>query len=249
MKVEIPLSRILKAQALDENSVVPFGFVEIEATTPRNPHSFLEITPETEELTQSHQKEPDATVSAKELLLEAERRAAELEEEGYRKGFEQGQKDGFEYGQKSMAIVKDHLERFCRDLEKMPQQILGHYRNWLVETSLSIARHIIRREVKGDLTHLSNLIDELLAQAHERHNLSLWVHPDDFELLKNHTSILELSSSQGRQLSLRADPGMERGGCRLESDLEVLDASIEKQFSLLGEILKPHEVIPNDISK
>ncbi len=81
-------------------------------------------------------------------LLEIERRTQEIERDAYSQGFAQGEKDGFDYGQKSVQVVKSQLERIAQNMEALPAKILQDYRDWLIRTSIGIARQIVNREVQ-----------------------------------------------------------------------------------------------------
>lgn len=189
----------------------------------------------------------DIEASVHQLLLNAERKAQELEEEAYRKGYEQGQKDGFEVGQKSMAIVKEHLEKLLDSMQSAPQSVLANYREWLIQMCLTISRHIVRRELTTDSTQLGELIETLLGEAVEGHTLTVNLHPYDLALLEQHLDLGKLAERTGRTFTLKAHPRIERGGCRVESDIQVFDASIEKRFSFIEQALRNDGPIADEI--
>ena len=95
---------------------------------------------------------PEPQINSEELyrrkLLELERRTQEIERDAYSQGFAQGEKDGFDYGQKSVQVVKSQLERIAQNMEALPAKILQDYRDWLIRTSIGIARQIVNREIR-----------------------------------------------------------------------------------------------------
>jgi len=187
----------------------------------------------------------DVETTVRNLLLNAERKAQELEEQAYRKGYEQGQKDGFDVGQRTMSIVKSHLEGLFQELKTLPETLLETYRDWLIETCLHIARHLVRRELATDSGELSQLIDTLLREAVADHALTVHLHPDDLAMLEQHLDLKLLAERTGRNFCLKADAHLERGGCRMESEIQLIDASIEKQFDLIEQALRNDEPIPD----
>jgi flagellar assembly protein FliH len=238
--VEIPLSKLIKAAQNDQAAVMPFDFLKIESgkvtPTPRKRRAG-----DTGGAASDSDALADIEITIQNRLLDAERKAQELEEEAYRKGYAQGQKDGFEIGQKSMAIVKEHLENLFKVLQRLPEKLLEDYRDWIISSCLGMARHVVRRELAGDAQQLVKLIDALLREAEESHALTLHLNPNDMDLLEKNVDLLHLATSSGRTFHLKADPRLERGGCRIESDIQLLDASIEKQFELLEQSLKNQE--------
>jgi flagellar assembly protein FliH len=247
VKAEIPLSKIIKAAPGQSEEVIPFDFDQVEQQDRRHSarlaHSFgkLSKSPATQDPPE------DVETKTRKLLLEAERKAQELEEQAYRKGYEQGQKDGFEFGQRSMSIVKEHLESLLPELQALPEMLLTQYRDWLIDTCLSIARRIVRKEIVTDSSHLSQLIDTLLKEAVDGHTLTVYVHPDDLDLLEQHTDLKLLDERTGRNSFLKPDVQLDRGGCRMESDMQLLDASIEKQFSFIEQALRNDEPVSDEI--
>jgi flagellar assembly protein FliH len=230
------LSKLIKATHNAQVGVMPFDFLKMEpaanaaAAARRKATTAAEVAAASDRLS-------EIEITIQNRLLDAERKAHELEEEAYRQGYAQGQKDGSEIGQKSMAIVREHLEDLFAGLHRLPEQLLADYRGWIIDTSLAIARHVVGRELAGDKQQLIQLIDSLVREADEGHTLTLYVNPNDLDLLEKHVELKHLEANSGRALHLKADPRLERGGCRMESDIQMLDASIEKQFALIKETM------------
>jgi flagellar assembly protein FliH len=246
--VEIPLSKIIKATQDHFEEVVVFDFAQIERHQKKPLSHGKNIFEEPLAIPVEEDATLDVQASVQRLLLDAERKAQELEEQGYRRGYEQGQKDGYEFGQRSVTIVKEHLERLLHELRGWPEAVFKSYRDWLIEMCLSISRHIVRRELTTDSNQLSQLIDTLLREASAEHTLTVYVHPDDLNLLENNLDLKSLAELSGRTFSLKPDVHLERGGCRLESDIQILDASIEKQFSFIEQVLRNDEPDTNHIT-
>jgi flagellar assembly protein FliH len=250
VKAEIPLSKskIIKAAPDQLEEVIPFDFAQMERKDRKHSahpaHSFGRLA----EIPAIQDPLRDVDNQIQKRLLEAERKAQELEEQAYQKGYEQGQKDGFEFGQRSMAIVKEHLERLLPELQGLPETLLTQYRDWLIDMCLSISRRIVRKEVVTDSSHLSQLIDTLLREAVDGYTLTVYVHPDDLNLLEKHLDLKLLAERSGRNFHLKADIQLDRGGCRMESDMQLLDASIEKQFSSIEQAMRKNEPVSDQIS-
>jgi flagellar assembly protein FliH len=244
---EIPLSKIIWAAPDQSKELMPFAFAKVDRPDRKDSahftHSFEGIA-ESQVMPDHFQ---DVETKIRKLLLDAERKAQELEEQAYRKGYEQGQKDGLEFGRRSMAIVKEHLERLLPELQVLPETLLTQYRDWLIDTCLSISRRIVHRELATDSSQLSQFIDTLLREAADGQMLTVYVHPDDLDLLEKHVDLKLLGERSGHNFSLKADVQLDRGGCRLESDMQLLDASIEKQFSFIEQALRNDEPVLDQI--
>ena len=227
------MSKIIKAGQIA--SVTPFDFLNM------NEPAADESEQRAGEPEIPEQAEQDPFSDLEEIirnrLLEAQTRAEELESEGYEKGYAQGLKDGTEYGTKSMEVVSEQFERLFAGVQDLPRHVFKDYRNWLLATSITISRQIVKKELQTRPELIVGLIESLLTQTEEDQGVAIYLHPKDLDLLRNHTSLENLIDSGERPLSLKPDSQMERGGCRLESDIRMIDASIETQFSLIEEAL------------
>lgn len=239
------MSRIIKAK--EQPAIKNFDFLAIEEDAGRNrfmgsaangARTVAKGSGRGRSFTSDPLEELEETIQHR--LLEVERRAQELEREAYEKGYAQGEKDGMEYGQKSMAVVKEHMERLLRELQSVPDRVLQDYRDWLITTCLAVARRVVDVELKTQPRALVKMIDALLSEAIEHQSLTLYLNPKDLDMLERTTEFQEWLKKTDRVLTVKPDAELARGGCRMESDIQFLDASMDTQFSLIEEALRHH---------
>lgn len=229
------MSSLLKKEL--DAGVTIFGFPEIEQQgKKRKP-----IQPVPEELVEPEISEPapaepeiDVEEVFRKRLLELERRGQEIEKEAYGRGFAQGEKDGLEYGRKSVQVVKTQLEAMVKRLEDLPGKIHRDYRDWLTRTCFRLARQIVRQELRMAPEIVAGTIGDLLAEAEENTSLSVYLNPLDIEFMETRADLV--LKSNGKHFAVKPDKNLERGGCRLESEIQLLDASIEARFKNLEKL-------------
>lgn len=198
--------------------------------------------------------EPEGTNPFNELeqvirqrLLEAERRAEELEREAYEKGYEQGRKDGYAIGASSIEKIRERLETVVASMEALPTQVLRDYRQWLIEAALTLARHLFQAAVAVNPSVLEKLVDEILDHMDRSQALTLVLHPKDRDLLQKHGILerwLSTPSDSVGTVRILLDPHISRGGCRVSSALQEVDALVETRLKNLHEALFSHETDP-----
>jgi flagellar assembly protein FliH len=164
-------------------------------------------------------------------FLDLERHTQQIERDAYSLGFAQGEKDGFDYGQKSVQVVKSQLERIAQNLEALPAKIFEDYRDWLIQTSIRIARQIVNREIQTCPEIVADTVRALIGEAQEHGTLSIYLNPNDLEIVEKRAELT--LGANGKHFVLKADRDLERGGCRIESAVQVLDASIATLFENL----------------
>lgn len=178
---------------------------------------------------------PETQTNSEELyrrkLLDIERRTQEIERDAYSQGFAQGEKDGFDYGQKSIQVVKSQLERIAQNMEALPVKILQDYRDWLIRTSIGMARQIVNREVQTSPEIVADTVKALIEHAEEHNTLTVYLNPNDLEIVGKRAGVS--LGADGKHFTLKADSELERGGCRVESAVQLFDASLVSIFENL----------------
>ena len=187
-----------------------------------------------QEIERSPEPEKDSEQLYRTKLLELERRTQEIEKEAYGKGFSQGEKDGFEYGQKAVQVIKSQLERIAENMEALPTKVFQDYRDWLIQTSIRIARQIVKREVQVSPEIVADTVKTLLEEAEEHSTLTVYLNPNDLELIEKRARLALLANR--KHFALKVDRHLERGGCRVESALQLLDASMATHVRKPGKV-------------
>jgi flagellar assembly protein FliH len=229
-KAESHLSNLLKKTL--EPEIAAFGFPVIDPVIQManvgNDSVKTEVTDQEEQL-------PEPAENPEELyrrkLLELERRTQVIERDAYSQGFAQGEKDGFDYGQKSVQVLKSQLERIAQNMEALPAKILQDYRDWLIRTSIRIARQIVDREIRTSPEIVADSVNDLLEAALEHSTLTVYLNPHDLEIVEKRTDLTR--KANGKHCTVKADRDLERGACRIESAVQLLDASITSLFENL----------------
>ena len=101
-----------------------------------------------------------------------------------------------------------------------------------------MARKIVGIELATQPQALIPLVDELLDEAEAHQSLTLFLNPKDLELLAKNMDVKKWAEETRHTFHLRTDSSLERGGCRIESDIQHFDATLETRFSLLEQTLR-----------
>lgn len=157
-------------------------------------------------------------------------------EQGLKQGFEQGHQQGMETGHKEGYEESQHLlKKQVSELNSLLEALAEPFKNLddqveqeLVTLVVTIAKHVIRREIKRDPGQIIAVIREavnVLPLATQKITLNL--HPEDAELVR---SVLKLDENPP-PWGLKDNPLITRGGCLVESEVSVVDATLEKRLS------------------
>ncbi|AMN46600.1 flagellar assembly protein FliH [Steroidobacter denitrificans] len=172
-------------------------------------------------------------------LEEIERRAFD---EAYAKGHEAGHAAGLAAGtaaaQLRMQPRLAEIERQVESLQGMLASLSRPFQEFdlevqeqLVQLALSIARHLVRRELRIEPAQVIAIIRETvgLLPAAAR-DVRVHLHPQDAALVR------EKLASPGVEpaWTLLEDPVMSRGGCRVTTQTAQIDARLETRIQAVA---------------
>jgi flagellar assembly protein FliH len=170
--------------------------------------------------------------------------AAEIERDAFAKGFAQGERSGQEAGNQRAEAMLGRLTTTLQELTDLRARMIHQTERQMVELALAVARRVIHREVSLDPDLLVAMARVALDRLGEATQITVRLNPDDFQLA-GAAGKAQLGNSN---VSVVADGRIPRGGCRVESDMGVIDAGIDAQLqeiaqALLGRTAGPTGVV------
>lgn len=175
----------------------------------------------------------DSMLSAKSTSISVKKglpTADELEEiysQAQKEGYEQGYLDGMNKAAEHLAEKEQYLGSILNLLNQPYENLADNVTESIKQLSISIAAHIVRREINHDENTVMAAVNKSLGVLKGvRHHISLYLNPDDVDLVKSMLSVNELTA-----IDLCADIAITRGGCRVETETSTVDATIESQLN------------------
>jgi flagellar assembly protein FliH len=167
---------------------------------------------------------------------------AAIERDAFAKGFAAGERAGLEAaGQRGEAMLT-RLTDTLEQLATLRNTMIHSTERQMVQLALAIAHRIIQREVSLDRDLVVAMARVALDRLGDMARVTVRMNPDDFAV----TAAARTAQLAGSHVSVVADARIGRGGCRVESDLGVMDAGVEEQLrevarALLGDLAKAGE--------
>src|SRR3989344_2736722 len=183
--------------------------------------------------------EPSEEELASEQPVDAgEQAQAESEEvarqDAYNEGFATGEKDGFHAGQlKAKQEADIALAAKLASMEQLMTQLfepISAQDQQLEEAMVSLLGQMVRQVIQRELVSDSSQIRQVLSEALKllpmgTGNIRIHVNPQDFEIIK---ALRERHEESWRILE---DASLLPGGCRVESELSRIDATVETRLN------------------
>ena len=144
-------------------------------------------------------------------------------EEGYAEGFEKGKQDG----KQSLTSLKTTLENAVAFVQQPLQDLNQDVVQQMFDLVVSITRQLVRREIKTDPGEIVAVIrDAINLLPISKNQIVIALHPEDNALLKE----LFTTMGEAEQWRFIDDIGLQRGDCKITSDISSIDATLETRL-------------------
>ncbi|MBM3207067.1 MAG: HrpE/YscL family type III secretion apparatus protein [Chlamydiae bacterium] len=174
-------------------------------------------------------EEIDQLISAKEIIEKAQqdaltyRQNVEAECEDIKK---KAYDDGYQEG----------LSRFNEQLMHFEQQIrkISHEtQKAIIPIALKAAKKIVGSELKLHPEAIVDIVLQALAPVKQNHKIKIYVNKEDKQVLEDHKQDLRAIFESLQSLSILERADVSPGGCIIETESGIINASIENQWRAL----------------
>ncbi len=215
---------------------------EVEEKTVNQEHKVLQMQQEADEkLKYAESKLAEANEQADQALKQAqeqiqlereqwEQEKQQLIEEttknAYDEGHKQGKNDAFreyeELIEEARRIVETAQGDYYDKVEKSEETILN--------LGLKIAEKILGKKLEDDPSSFLSIVHSVIQEVKELEQLALYVHPDQYAIVIDQKSELDLIVDHHADLSIYPKNGLKPYQCYIESSFGRVDASIDSQL-------------------
>jgi flagellar assembly protein FliH len=156
--------------------------------------------------------------------------AAQIERDAFMKGYMQGERAGAEAAAARGEAVVRRLAETVEELRTLRVDFLQKAEQQVVQLALAIARRIVHREITLDRELLAAMGRVALDRLSHASAATIRLHPDDYAAVLGGSSQTEGTGAAGFT-TIVADPMVRRGGCLVQSDVGVIDVSVDAQIN------------------
>jgi flagellar assembly protein FliH len=176
---------------------------------------------------------PGAAQKGSPEAVDLEARRAAVEREAFAKGFAQGERAGAEAAGKRGEVMLRRLTETLDELTSLRAQMIHQTEQQMVQLALAVARRVVHREISLDRDLLVAMARVALDRLGDSAQVTVRLSPEDFDA----TAAARAAQWTGTNVSVVADSRVSRGGCRIESDLGVMDAGADAQIQEIARAL------------
>lgn len=166
----------------------------------------------------------DAEDYRKQVVIECE----SIKEEARKVGF----KEGFEAWIKHMAELEKEIKSVQSNLQKL-----------LIPIALKAAKKIVGREIELSEDTIVDIVSNSLKVVSQHKKITVYVNKKDLAALEKNRARLKQIFENLEALSIRERSDIIQGGCVIETEVGIINAQIDNQWTQLErafeKLLKP----------
>lgn len=171
-----------------------------------------------------------ATQEAERMLLDAQEKISAHMMEVEQQAKEEGYRNGEKLAQKHYQDLIREAEELRQEAETLFQNTVLSLEGQMVETILDIGRKVIGMELSQNKEAIVSLIRKSLQCATSSGGITVIVSPEDYETVIENQDRLAEGIRNFREINIKQDNSLKKGGCIIETDFGSVDGSAETQL-------------------
>lgn len=191
----------------------------------------------------------EANAEREAILQNAQNEVDKAVENGFQQGFQQGLDEGREKQKEEIAkgvkegiqtelqTTSETLRKLLEGMERARFELAENWERHVLKLAAKMAERVIRQELKQTPQIETNWIRESLQLCSGENAVTLFIHPDDAELLNDALEELQMRFRHLGKIEIRQDAALTRGDCIVETEHGQIDTSVEAQLERIVEEL------------
>ena len=187
----------------------------------------------------------DAVVKAKSL-------ATEIKENAYNEGHKIGHEEGFQTAyQKGENSAKEEFIPLLQTINSLVQE-LSEFRTMMypkvekemLEMITGLTKKILQHEINANEDSVKQMILLAINSVIDKENMTIRIHPSDKTYAEAFFPELKNLFSEIKNITFEEHPGIEKGGCVIETNFGTIDARVDQLENQIEKILKLAPAVP-----
>jgi flagellar assembly protein FliH len=224
------LYKLVFKDALEANDVQPYR--ECDFTPPDDAEDILPAEAGESEAAPLGALAPLLTLIAAEERAAAMIADARLEAEAVKsEALADGRRLGAEEGKKHVYPALTGLAQAVQSLIVFEERMVTRFTPEMVRLALAIAEKIVGRAVEADPQIVASVLERAKKEITEARLIRVRLNPADHCILAElRPELVRSTESGGRTIEVAPSDDVARGGCRIETEIGVVDATIPTQI-------------------
>ncbi len=175
--------------------------------------------------------EPAGAADPAVVLQLARIEADEIRKLAREEGWRQGYREGLEEARDEADQIRDAARGVLREAEELRRRTLDDLQPEIRALAVAIAEKLVAGHLEQNPETITAVVRETLEAVRERESVVLYVHPSHVAVLLE--AVPKLKSAllpEGASLRIIGDAGLERGGCLVDTEQGLVDATTQVRW-------------------
>jgi flagellar assembly protein FliH len=159
-------------------------------------------------------------------------------QQALQEAYARGQRDALENAGAGLEQTAQHLARVLAEVDQLRSTLIRRSREDMLRLVMAIAEQVIHQEISVQPAIVTRIIEQALQASVRADHYRIHINPADLAAVNEQKPLFLASISGLKNLIIEADQNITRGGCRVESDLGEVDATIESQLATIRQALR-----------
>ncbi|MFZ5980712.1 MAG: FliH/SctL family protein [Candidatus Zixiibacteriota bacterium] len=162
-------------------------------------------------------------------------------DQAYREGYQAGEKAGYTRGLEEARKITGQFQQAVGDAIKQRELLLEEAKQNILNLVIKISKKVTYDAVEIDREATAVMIARIIDQLIDRSKLKVKVHPGHLAVVEQNINRFIGGGNFVKDITFEADPRVRFGGCFIETPGEDIDARLDSQFEVIGEVLRSGE--------
>jgi len=206
----------------------------------------FEAKKEAEDIIKQAQQEAERIINqaqekADETLTKAKTELEEItqttQQEAHEQGFNEGKEEGIKSGEEAIKRALAEIQNVLIEAKHKREEIIQTNQEIIIDLALMIAKKIIKTELATNKEAILKNLSQALKKVKDKEEIKVKVNPVHLEELgaRKEEFLNQVSGLEG--INFEEDKSIEPGGCIIETNFGLIDATISSQLEIIQEAL------------
>jgi flagellar assembly protein FliH len=171
------------------------------------------------------------------VQVEVESRMQALQKKAYADGFQKGLSDGETKAKQdfteTMQPLFDQFVNLLKEFDGMKAELYQANESVLVQIIFNIGKQVLLQDLKEDADYIKRLSSQIIEKVGVKEQVRMKVSRADFANVESVREFLKTQFPELKNLQIEPSDELELGGCKVETDLSRVNASVETQLKAI----------------
>lgn len=156
--------------------------------------------------------------------------------EAYELGLEEGRKEAFEACKEEFLGKIGKINETLEKITHLKKDLVAFNEAHIMKTIGLVASKIAFREIEIDKESILPVIASVMERSQAEEKVKVRISPEDFEFLQGLENELNKKIENYETIKLEADSSISSGGCIVEGNYGVVDATLEERVEKVWKV-------------